>query len=684
MSKGLPRFFKANTIRHRFMIPLMILTFVVMVSLAAIDYTRSARKAEVDLKEKIGMTSELAAQSFSNPLWNYNDESMDSIAKAIMRDPEIGLISIRDKSGNPVYNNARFEKEYGREYLALFEAPVTYQDNTIGVVSVGVTSYYRMEILRQNMIHTAWSTVLLVLVSVLAISWISRKVTGPIALLEAGTEEIARGNLQKRIFIEDSDEISRLAEKFNAMADSLSTLMRERDDGLKELSRLNDTLEDRNRELVREIQIRIQAQDAVAYSEEKFAKAFRHSAEVIGLLRRKDRLVVEVSDSFYACFGHTRKEIIGNTMLEFGLWENDVQRSDLFNRTVREGSFRNEEVRWLTKSGDVRIGLLSEEMIDIQSEPHVLFVWHDISDRKASEEALQTAYGTLERKVEERTAEVTAANEELLAINEELMNALDKLKRTQQQLVQSQKMAALGSMVAGMAHEINTPVGILVTTVSYLSRELKELKSKFMGKRLEESDLHAFFQESDESLVLISNNLERTDMLIRSFKQLSSDQTSDERRVFDVKAYLNELVLGLTPILRKTLLNLTIECPEHVELFGNPGAFAQIFTNLINNSIRHGYDPGDMGELHIEILSNDGELQMRYSDDGKGIDPNILDRIYDPFFTTKRGSEGGMGMGLNLVYNLVTQTLDGEIRCSSEPGSGVLFEIVIPYIRTKG
>ncbi len=183
--------------------------------------------------------------------------------------------------------------------------------------------------------------------------------------------------------------------------------------------------------------------------------------------------------------------------------------------------------------------------------------------------------------------------------------------------------------------------------------------------------------ECNEASTIIFNNLERASRLIRSFKQVSADQHSEAKRVFRIKPYLEEILLSLQPKLKKTNHKVRIQCDEHLEMDGYPGAFSQVITNLVVNSLLHAYGEEDQGCIAIQVELKDKQFYLRYSDDGKGIDAKVANRIFDPFFTTKRG-DGGTGLGLYVVYNIVTQQFGGTIECVSNQGRGTTFTICFP------
>jgi signal transduction histidine kinase len=239
-------------------------------------------------------------------------------------------------------------------------------------------------------------------------------------------------------------------------------------------------------------------------------------------------------------------------------------------------------------------------------------------------------------------------------------------------------MASLGQLVAGVAHEINTPLGVALTTSTALDREVKRLSDLATGGRLSRSDFVTTVERLSEGSQLLQANLNRAIDLVYSFKQVAADQASGERRCFDMKTWLDELLTSLRPVLRKAGHEVTVRCPADRMLDTFPGALAQVLTNLIMNAVVHAYPDQRAGHLTVEVSQPRPEiLRMVFADDGAGIPPQHLGKIFDPFFTTGR-DRGGTGLGLHIVYNLVTVKLQGSIAVSSVPGRGTRFTIDLP------
>lgn len=247
--------------------------------------------------------------------------------------------------------------------------------------------------------------------------------------------------------------------------------------------------------------------------------------------------------------------------------------------------------------------------------------------------------------------------------------ALAELKATQQSLIQAEKMASLSRFTAGVAHEINTPIGTGLTAATVLQRHTSDFVKAVESGTVTKSAALRYAAVAGESCALIVSNIQRAAELIQSFKQVAVDQTSGARRSFDLDAYLHEIVHSLSPRLRRTAHRVVIECPAGLRLFGTPGAISQILMNLLMNSLLHGYPDGRPGILSVQARKLPGEtVELVYGDDGSGIQAADLKHVFDPFFTTKRAA-GGTGLGLHIVYNIVTQTLKGSIQVESVPGA---------------
>ncbi len=328
-----------------------------------------------------------------------------------------------------------------------------------------------------------------------------------------------------------------------------------------------------------------------------------------------------------------------------------LERLDMPLTLARRKPHRQDELSQVVHS----INSMRESLLD------------DIALREQAEQQLAILNAELEQRVEQRTAE-------LAQTNQELQTTLDELRQTQQQLVESEKLAALGGLVAGVAHEINTPIGIGFTAASWLHDNARQAQEKGPTSPQES----ALIETALESSQLISKNLERAAQLVSAFKQVSVDQSSEQRRRFALAEYLEEILLSLQPRLKQTNPTIQLECCKGLMLDSYPGAYYQIITNLIINSLIHGFDNRPGGSIYIRVSQQAEQLIIDYKDDGAGLPEGWQHKVFEPFMTTRR-SEGCTGLGMHISYNLVSQLLRGHIRAMPVT-SGVYFRIEVPLI----
>lgn len=372
-----------------------------------------------------------------------------------------------------------------------------------------------------------------------------------------------------------------------------------------------------------------------------------------------DLYIRYVNPAFCRILGFSPEELIGTKVLEY---LGDLSIQEACDREVMEhGYCHDQETIFKRKDGSmVHISKNVQAICDDEgSFIEILVTIRDLSELHHLNKQLMDSKVQLEEN------------------NLHLERMLNELRATQKQLVEAEKMASLGGLVAGVAHEINTPLGICVTSASSMHRELTELQNKFAINSLKKTELETFIDRASEACKILNTNLQRSAGLVRSFKQVAVDQSNDERRNINLNEYINEVLVSIGPSYKHSEIILDTECVEDISLETHPGAIYQIISNLVINSITHAYDPGDKGKIHIKIYLDNDEVFLEYSDDGKGISQDILHDIFTPFFTTRRGS-GGSGLGLSIVYNLVTATLKGNISAISDEGAGSIFKVQFP------
>ena len=276
----------------------------------------------------------------------------------------------------------------------------------------------------------------------------------------------------------------------------------------------------------------------------------------------------------------------------------------------------------------------------------------------------------LENKVKERTRELQEkAND--------LNDTLEKLTRSQTQLIETEKMSALGSLVAGVAHEVNTPIGVSLTGITHIQSETRNIIKALENDTLGKNALQDYLDMIDKMANSMHLSLVNAASLIRSFKQVAVEQHVDEKRVFNLKEYYDEVLLSLHSKIKHTQIKVSNKVDNNIMLNSYAGIFSQILTNLIMNSLIHAFSDNDEGNIDIYATFNNHNLIITYTDNGKGIDEKIIKSIFEPFFTTRLG-KGGSGLGLNIIFNLITHKLKGNIHCKNHASGGVKFIISIP------
>lgn len=334
-------------------------------------------------------------------------------------------------------------------------------------------------------------------------------------------------------------------------------------------------------------------------------------------------------------------------------------RSALARYFAGEASRFKHEYRARCKDGQWK-WVLDNGMIatrDEQGRPLRMICTHvDLSERKRAEAALRELNEQLESRVEERTRE--------------LCQAMD-------QIVASEKLASLGVLVAGVSHELNTPIGNMMLAGTALTDKLKELERGALENKLTRSGLLHGIQECLGAAEIIARNGYRSNELIDSFKRISVDQTSQRRRVFDLRTTVQDSLTALGSMIRRAKIGIDLDIPAGIEMDSYPGHLEQIINNIVMNSIIHGFEGKENGQIRIHAAKHGDNIELSYSDNGRGIAPEVQHKVFEPFYTTKLG-QGGSGLGLSIVHNLVQGIFKGAVKLESSPEQGVRFHFCFP------
>ena len=421
---------------------------------------------------------------------------------------------------------------------------------------------------------------------------------------------------------------------------------------------------------------RKRAEEALRASELRFSTIFQSSPVAMFVTQVRGNYVVkDVNGAFESLFLRSRESVIGRNTVELSLYCDTEDRSVMIKELKDTGSTHRQHDVWMNRGDGSRVLVqFSGHTFELSGEKFGILACDDVTDKRRIEHEIRELNANLELRVIERT-------EALQKANVELANALATLNLAQGELVRSEKLAALGSLVAGIAHELNTPIGNSLMVASTLVDQTKALTNSYAaGNGLKRSALEHYLGDAGKAGDILVRNLYRAANLVTSFKQVAVDQTSSQRRRFALAEVLDEIMLTMWPTLKKSAYTVEQHIPDDLQLDSYPGPLGQVVTNLVNNALLHGFEGRAIGTVTITAQRGEaGWLELTVHDDGVGIPPANLNRIFDPFFTTKLGA-GGSGLGLNITHNIVTNILGGKIHVESEVGVGTTFRLTLPMI----
>jgi len=408
---------------------------------------------------------------------------------------------------------------------------------------------------------------------------------------------------------------------------------------------------------VRDITAQKSSEAALAESRQRLQEVIDTVPAVINVKNTELRYVL-MNRYMARIFNIAPEDALGRTTSEI-MSRYGAAKTDANDRRVLESrqelGFYEEE--YLDSKGTARQWMAKKVPI-VDDDGNIRFIVTvalDIGDRKRVEQEMREARDAAE-------------------------TALRDLRETQNSLVEAEKLAALGRLVAGVAHEVNNPVGISLTVASSLQRQTRLFAEEVERGELRKSSLTNFLKMAGEATTQLMDNLNRAAELIQSFKQVATDRNFTERREFDIRELTEQIITSLRPGLRRQNVNLTVDCEPGLVLNSYPGSYGQILTNLFLNAVIHAFPEGQPGQIDVKVRGPASDsVEVLFADNGRGMSPDVRRHAFDPFFTTKR-NQGGTGLGLHIVYNLVTNRLGGRIGLESTVGSGTQIQIVLPRV----
>ncbi len=418
------------------------------------------------------------------------------------------------------------------------------------------------------------------------------------------------------------------------------------------------------------------ASQALLQSNARFEIVFRESMAAMLVSRLADQVIVDANQSWLGLMAWSAEQAIGQSCLDLNLWVDSRDRQHVEELLDEgDGIFSGLEVWWRTGAGEKKRCQLSGRRARIDDVDCLIWDVLDVTAQRAMEQEIREFNNRLETRVEIRTAELARANRQLTA-------TLATLEQAQDELIRADKLASLGALVAGITHELNTPLGNSITVASSLQARAQEFAIQFASGQVKKSDLAEFLDFSENGSDLLMRSLTQARELVTSFKQVAVDQASSQRREFDLAELVHEVLRTMHPTLRKakTKVEVITDLQDDLLLDSYPGPLGQVLTNFITNALLHGFEDRETGTLKITVRRLDAaQLELVFADNGHGIPQEIIGKIFDPFFTTKLG-RGGSGLGLHIAHGIVTRILGGQLQVESVPEEGTTFRIIIPVI----
>lgn len=608
---------------------------------------------EVNLRVRVPMTqyAEVLSQGLAVVIWNVDRAVGAQLVEAVMRNPDVTHIQVRNEFGDVFVEKGSASSD--SRHVLQVERDILYGGTRVGHLTLEMSTASVEKALWNDFLKLGAALAAQVLISFVFI-WLlfDRRMLKPLRELQEQTLRLARGELEQPVKQLRKDEIGTLALGLDVMRIDLAALIAELD---KNNKTLNNELRERQR-----------AEAALGLSQAKFGAIFDASPVPMTVSRLGEVYrLLDINNAWIRLFGVESSAILGTEDEGLRLWKDPQDRVEVFAQLEHSGELASYRA-WMQRGDDQPAILceLSGKVIAFENETLLILVYDDITAKYQYDQDILQLNARLEHRVIERT--------------HELSDALAQLTEAQAELVQKEKLSALGALVAGIAHELNTPIGNSLTVASTLESDANAFAA-ILETGLTRSRLNAFINDSREGAEILVRCLRQAAKLVASFKQVAVDQSSVNRRTFALDEMVAELLITLGPSFRNSAHSVTSTIPTGITLDSYPGPLGQILTNLINNAAIHAFEQEQKGTIEIVAERVDEKVVVTVIDNGMGIPDAHISRIFDPFFTTKLG-QGGSGLGLNIVYNLVRDVLGGIIRVESVLGQGTRFVLTLPLI----
>ncbi len=602
---------------------------------------------------------DILAQAAANPLWNVDQKGVANLTDALMRNPDVVLVRVEETHGG-IFAEQMPPGASKDTPMNVARRLIVYNGEPIGTATVGTSIEAVDARLAKDLLGASITLVLQVLLSLALVFFVlNRRLIRPIESLKKDAVRLARGELDEPMVWQRNDEIGLLAGGLDSMRQDLRDL-------IGEIDRKNKALET-------ELADRTAAEGALRDTEAMFKTLFNASPVAIAVARRdSDYVFSEVNDSWVQQFGISRDEAIGKTGAQLKLWSNPDDRHRVFEQVDATGKVGGYDA-WLKRRHDNAPFLcrITGRTVLFGEQDLLLLSLQDITAEHRHEQEMLELNSLLEQRVQERTEALSKSNQDLRA-------AVKNFEHAHAELVQREKLAALGALVADITDELNIPINDSLAAASTLHDQARPLTDAPTDTPL--THLAASARTTAD---VVTGNLTEALELITIFKRVAFDQTSGRRRAFDLAEVIDETLAAHGPGIRKSGHSVSNAVPAEIAMDSYPGALSQVVGSLIDNALMHAFADKPQGEIRIACVPREGDtIELSISDDGCGIGHENIDRIFNPFFST-RLRNGGSGLGLSIVHNLVTATLGGQIRAESAPGVGTRLILILPRIAPR-
>ncbi len=627
-------FRKSEKLSIRLLFWILLLSSIFTLMATSIQIYADYRESRHTLEKSLQQVQVTALPAVAVAMWNLDKEVMESILNGLLSQPDILYLEVVDDYRHPIVQLGNINvKNALEQFYPIMYTKDAGQQIQIGQLKVVATlaEIYR-KLMDKVVVILLTQGVKTFLMSICILILFERLVIRHLNSLAKWAYNVELANADQLLTLprRDSgkgDVIDKVTGAINTMQLNLIKAMLERE----QAERLTTSI--------------IENTSSLIYAKDQHGNYTMVNQEFLNALKLSSEQVI----------GHTDSELFTQEIAD------SLRKHDLIVTQQAKTVTFDEEVM---KQGQLEY-YVSVKFPIFDEDGNLCGsggVSTNITDRFRKEQQIIELNESLETKVKVRT--------------EELQESLRNLKITQEQLIESEKMSALGSLVTGVAHEINTPLGVSVTAASHFSDLVDGFENEYKSGNLKRSFLEHYITEIKESSNILQHNLELAANLVQNFKQIAVDQSHEVKREFDLKSYLNEICISIKPQLKFGGHTITIEAHNPVHLNSYPGVIRKIITNLVMNSVNHGFKSISNGEIKIKLTQTENTVDIDYQDNGTGLDASQIEKVFDPFYTTDRVS-GGTGLGMSISYNLVVGMLMGRIKCM-ESSNGAHFKVSFP------